>query len=221
MKRVRGFSLLEVLSALALLSILLVGVLSGIRTATKMVGAGSRAMEQVDEMRSAQRFIRHDLLQARAIPWKVDGKGVPIVFEGDEQRIQFVGPLPGYLDRNGPQLQTLALASDGNGAFQLELSSDGMSPTGATHGIGFSPEPLAEGIARGRFRYYGSVDGKSAKAWMNQWHVAGRMPELVSVELQRGDDGEPWLLVQTPIRQSADAVNSRALARLLPNATQY
>lgn len=221
MKHTRGFSLLEVLSALALLSILLVGVLSGVRTATKMVSAGSRSMEQVDEMRSVQRFIRHDLLQARAIPWKVDGKGVPIVFEGDEQRIQFVGPLPGYLDRNGPQLQTLALVDDGNGALLLELTSDGMSPTGATHGVGFSPEPLAAGIVRGRFRYYGSVDGKSAKAWMNEWHVAARMPDLVSVELERGDSGETWLLVQTPIRQSADALNSRALARQLPNATQY
>lgn len=221
MKCARGFSLLEVLSALALLSILLVGVLSGVRTATRMVSAGSRSIEQVDEVRSIQRFIRHDLLQARAIPWKVDGKGVPVVFEGDAHRLQFVGPLPGYLDRNGPQLQTLAMVDDGNGTFRLELSSGGMSPTGAAHGIGFAPEPLADGISQGRFRYYGRTDDKSAREWRDQWHVPGRMPDLVSVELMHGEKGDTWLLVQTPIRQSPDAVNSRALARLLPNATHY
>ena len=219
MTRARGFSLLEVLSALALLSILLVGVLSGIRTATHMVGAGTGSVENLDEVRSAQRFLRNDLLQARSIPWKVDNKGVPIVFEGDEQRIRFVGPLPGYLDRQGPQLQTLALVRDGKDTFRLELSSDGMSPTGASHGIGFAPEPLANGISRGRFRYYGRKVDQGSGEWSDQWHVAGRMPELVSVELERG--GETWLLVQTPIRQGQDAVNTRALARLLPNATQY
>lgn len=219
--RARGFSLLEVLSALALLSILLVGVLSGIRTATHMVSAGTGSMENLDEVRSVQRFLRNDLLQARAIPWKFDGKGVPIVFEGDDKRIQFVGPLPGYLDRQGPQLQTLALVSDGQRGLRLELSSDGMSPTGASHGVGFAPEPLAEGIMRGRFRYYGRQSEKGPGEWSNQWHVAGRMPELVSVELERGSEGEAWLLVQTPIRQSPNAINTRALARLLPNATQY
>lgn len=221
MIRVRGFSLLEVLSALALLSILLVAVLSGIRTATHMVSAGTASMENLDEVHSVQRFLRNDLLQARAIPWKVDGKGVPIVFEGDEQRIQFVGPLPGYLDRQGPQLQTLALVRDGQSGLRLELSSDGISPTGAAHGVGFAPEPMAAGIARGRFRYYGRQSEQGPGAWSNEWHIAGRMPELVSVELERGGDGETWLLVQTPIRQSANAINTRALARLLPNATQY
>lgn len=221
MMRARGFSLLEVLTALALLSILLVGVLSGIRTATRMTSAGAQAMEQADEARSVQRFLRNDLLQARALPWKVDGKGTPIVFEGDEQRMQFVGPLPGYLDRNGPQLQTLALVGDGKDALRLELGSDGMSPTGATHGIGFAPEPLAEGVRRGRFRYYGRKDGRSAGEWRREWHVAGRMPELVSVELERGDEGETWLLVQAPIRQGYYAVNSGALARMLSKSTPY
>lgn len=220
MKRARGFSLLEVLSALALLSILLVGVLSGIRTATRMVGAGNGSIENLDEVRSVQRFLRNDLLQARAIPWKLDYKGAPIAFEGDEQRMRFVGPLPGYLDRRGPQLQTLALVRDGKDTLRLELSSDGMSPTGASRGVGFAPESLADGIKLGRFRYFGRKDDQSVGEWSSQWHVVGRMPELVSVELERGN-GETWLLVQTPIRQGASAVNTRALARLLPNATQY
>ncbi len=219
MRRARGFSLLEVLSALALLSVLLVSVLSGIRTATRMVNAGTGSMEKIDEVRSVQRFLRNDLLQARAIPWKIDNKGVPIVFEGDEHRIQFVGPLPGYLDRQGPQLQLLALVSDGQDGLRLELSSDGMSPTGASHGVGFAPEPLVTGITHGRFRYYGRQNDKSAAEWSSQWHVAGRMPELIAVELERG--GDPWLLVQTPVRQSPTAINTRALARLLPNAAQY
>jgi len=220
MKRARGFSLLEVLAALALLGILLAGVLSGIQTATHMVSSGSHAMEDVDEVRSVQRFLRNDLLQARAIPWKVDGKGTPIVFEGDARHMQFVGPLPGYLDRNGPQLQMLTLVSDGHGALRLQLSSDGMSPTGAAHGVGFAPEPLGDHLTQARFRYFGRREGQMAGEWTDEWNVAGSMPELVSVELRRGED-EPWLLVQAPIRQSPDAVNSRALARLLSGAMQY
>lgn len=223
--RAQGFSLLEVLSALALLSLLLLGVFYGIRTATHSVSSGSAAMERNDQARSLQQFLRRDLLQARAIPWRKDARDNGIVFEGEPRRMRFVAPLPGYLDRNGPQLQTLALVDDGKGQLKLELGSAPMTPGGA--GVNVEPEMLIAGLGEGRFRYYGRErEGLEAK-WRDRWDIVERMPELVSIELDRGsaDRGErngegamAWLWLRAPIRQGADAINVGALARALPSS---
>lgn len=220
MKRARGFSLLEVLTALALLGVMLAGVLSSIRTATRMVGTGSHAMEAADEARSVQRFLRRDLLQARGIPWKLDDKGLPVVFEGDARRMRFVAPLPGYLDRAGPQLQTLALVDDGGGRLRLDVASTGVGPRGATPGVGFEAEPLAAALSHGRFRYYGRRSDHGPNEWMDEWHVPLRLPELVEVQLER-ERGDTWLLIEAPIRQGPNATNVRGLARTLPDAGRF
>ena len=214
---VRGFSLLEVLSALALLSLLLLGVFYGIQTATRSVNTGSAAIERTDEARSLQQFLRRDLLQARAWPWKRDAEGKPVVFEGEPRSLRLVAPLPGYLDRLGPQLQHLALVDDGKGRLRLELGSAPLKPDGAA--VSVAAEVLATGVSVGRFRYYGrDRDGAEAQ-WRDRWNVVGRMPELVSVELERGKDtrdrATAWLWLQAPIRQSANAANVDALAKTL------
>lgn len=218
--RARGFSLLEVLSALALLSLLLVGVFYSIQTATRSVNAGSAAMERNDEARSLQQFLRRDLLQARALPWKLDAKGNGVVFEGGPRSMHFVAPLPGYLDRTGLQVQTLALVDDGRGKLRLELSS---APR-AQGGVKVEAEVLAVGMSEGHFRYYGRErDGADAQ-WRDRWGIAGRMPEIVSVELERGkpgrDDATAWLWLQAPIRQSASATNVDALAKALSDGSK-
>jgi general secretion pathway protein J len=218
-----GFSLLEVLSALALLSLLLLGVFYGIRTATHSVNSGSVAMELNDQARSLQQFLRRDLLQARALPWRKDARDNGIVFEGEPRRMRFVASLPGYLDRAGPQLQTLALSDDGKGRLRLELGSAPMAPGAA--GVDVEPEVLVADLGGGRFRYYGREREGMEAQWRDRWNIVGRMPELVSIELDRDSAGRiersgegtmAWVWLQAPIRQDPDAINVGALARALP-----
>ncbi|SFS13511.1 general secretion pathway protein J [Dyella sp. OK004] len=218
----RGFTLLEVLSALALLSMLLLGVFYAIQTATRSVNSGSAALERNDQARSLQQFLRRDLLQARALPWKLDPKGNGVVFEGGPRNMHFVAPLPGYLDRAGPQLQALALVDDGKGKLKLQLGSAPLAPGGA--GVGFEPEVLVAGVSGGRFRYYGREREGMDAQWRDQWNIAGRMPELVTVELEREkpdrDKTTAWLWLQAPIRQNPYAINVGALARALPDGSK-
>ncbi|WNL44451.1 prepilin-type N-terminal cleavage/methylation domain-containing protein [Dyella sp. BiH032] len=227
-----GFSLLEVLSALALLSLLLLGVFYGIRTATRSVNTGSAVLERNDQARSLQQFLRRDLLQARALPWKLDAKGQGVVFEGEPRRMRFVAPLPGYLDRTGPQLQTLTLVDAGKGRWRLELGSTQLSPGGA--GVDVGNEVLAGDMSDGRFRYYGREREGLEPRWSDRWNASARMPELVTIELDRGprahdagarsanddrEDGMAWLWLQAPIRQSPNAINVGALAKALPEGS--
>ena len=128
MKRAAGFSLLEVLAALALLALLLVGVYSGVRTASHSVRSGSAAIEQLDQIRSAQQLLRRELAQAMAQPLERNASGEPVYFKGSAHELQFVAPLPGYLGKLGPQVQTLALVDNGKGGQRLQISFAVLAP---------------------------------------------------------------------------------------------
>jgi len=224
MRYERGFSLLEVLTALMLLGMLLLAVFGGIRAATHSVHSGSRSIEQLDQVRAAHQFLRHDLMQARSIPWRVDAKGDPVVFDGEPRRMRFVSPLPGYLDASGPQLQTLALVEERDGSLRLELSSDALAPRGPVALAHVAPEVLMRGIRGGHFAYYASAPASApAKAqgeWRTQWQVPVAMPDMVRIEITPGPADGSWPRLDVLIRQSANAVNARALARSLSDVRQ-
>jgi type II secretory pathway component PulJ len=114
-----------VLGALALLALLLLGVYSGIRTATQSVQAGGAAIERLDRIRSAQEFLRRELAQAMAQPIGRDDRGDALYFKGTPHELSFVAPLPGYLGKLGPQVQTLALVDNGRSTASRRSRKDG------------------------------------------------------------------------------------------------
>ena len=97
MNQAAGFTLLEVLASLVLLALLLVGVYSGLRTATHSVRSGTAAVARIDQIRSAQQFLQRELAQSMAQPISHNERGENIYFEGSEHELRYVAPLPGYL----------------------------------------------------------------------------------------------------------------------------
>jgi general secretion pathway protein J len=199
-----GFTLLEVLAALMLLGFLLVGVYSGIHTATRTVHAGQARIEQFDQIRAAQRFVRSELAQVLAQPIAHDDKGLPLFFSGSAHEMRFVAPLPGYLGRLGPQLQQLRLVPDDHGTLRLEASFAILPPDGSEPKPLGDAQVLLEGIASGGFHYRGRERNGQAGDWQDAWDDGRRLPALVSVQLKL-DGGRDWPLLQAPLRVSAAA----------------
>jgi general secretion pathway protein J len=122
--RMRGFSLLEVLAALALLAILLLVVYSGVRSTTLSVSRGSASVARLDEVRAAREFLRREVASATALPWKIDEANNPTTFEGDAESFHFVAVLPGYLGKLGPQVIAVSrmAGDDGDNDLGVTLS---------------------------------------------------------------------------------------------------
>ncbi|MEP7186159.1 MAG: prepilin-type N-terminal cleavage/methylation domain-containing protein [Rhodanobacter sp.] len=199
MKRAAGFTLLEVLASLVLLALLLVGVYSGIRTATHSVRSGTATIERVDQIRSAQQFLRRELAQSLAQPINKTEHGEPIYFVGREHEMRYVAPLPGYLGKLGPQLQRLQLVNDGHDGFRLELSLALLPPDGKPPQALGDPQVLVDHIKSGSFTYRG-IDGQGAAVpWSSEWSDGRLLPQLVSIKLlPQGTIDWPQLLV--PLR---------------------
>jgi general secretion pathway protein J len=195
---------MEVLAALALLTIVLLGVYSGISTATRIVRSGNDAIERMDEIRSAQNFLRSELAQALVVPFSQTDEGEPIVFAGDDRTLRFVAPMPGYLSRLGPQLQTVSLVEDGRGSYRLEVGLALLPPDGSDPQPLGEPEVLLRGIRKGAFAYRGMDEQNRPGDWQDNWSDGRRTPSLVRLTLDVGGNvAFPTLMAPLKIDPSA------------------
>ncbi|WP_109123487.1 prepilin-type N-terminal cleavage/methylation domain-containing protein [Dyella sp. C11] len=208
-QHVRGFTLLEVLGALALFALLLLGVYSGVRAATHAVHSGEASIERADEVRSAQQFLRRELAQARAVPLSHTDKGDPQFFKGDAHELKFVAPLPGYLGKLGPQLQQLKLVSNGDGTSRLEASFAVMPPDGTPPKSLGDPEVLVDRVRGGSFSYREPDAQDHAGQWRDHWDDTRAMPRIVRIALQLDGNAE-WPQLDAPLRVDVTAVQGQA-----------
>jgi general secretion pathway protein J len=195
----RGFTLLEVLASLALLALLMVGVYSGIRTATVSVRAGTALIERSDQIRSAQQFLRRELAQSLSQPLGHTSRGEPVVFVGTAREMRYVAPLPGYLGQLGPQLQRLRLVDDGAGDSRLELSLALLPPDGRAPLPLGAQQVLLDHILDGSFRYQGLDRNGAPTGWSQTWVDGQRLPHLVRVALRVGGN-EGWPQLEVALR---------------------
>jgi general secretion pathway protein J len=203
--KARGFTLIEVLLATALLAAGLAIAFATLRAATATVQRGEALSQRNERMRAVSGFLRARLSAARPVPFAMDESGgVAYRFRGDATRVEFVADLPDYLGRGGPYLHRLEVERGAGGQLRLVVSFR-MVQGGAVVGNeraarGFAPEVLADGLGAVGIRYRGLRPDGTADDWQPEWHEADAMPLQVELRL-RDADGRAWppLLVALPL----------------------
>ncbi|TDR48777.1 general secretion pathway protein J [Tahibacter aquaticus] len=185
-RRSAGFSLLEVMLAITLLALLLAGAMGGITAATRAMHAGEQNIERTNRMRVAQEFIRREL--GRSLPLafgQEHGSGANFVFQGENDFIRFVAPMPGHLSRGGPYVQTLELARGRNGLQLLFTHNmlngydlDKLKPQDSEAVM------LLDGIRRGKFEFRKYDDQNELEDWKDEWENPSMLPVMVRIELE-------------------------------------
>lgn len=213
----RGFTLLEMLLAIVLLALLLAGAYSGIQTSVKAMHAGERIIERVDRIRTVQEFLRHQMSRIMPLAYAQSDNG-NFVFEGDRSFMRFVAPMPGYLSRGGPYVQTLALKPGPDG---LRLVFSGAMLNGfdinEEKTAERDPVVLLDHIRDGAFAYRALDDQGQLSPWSTQWDDPSITPLMVQVELvmQNGQQID-WPTLAVPLMLDLGAARPRALTPQLP-----
>jgi prepilin-type N-terminal cleavage/methylation domain-containing protein len=175
--RQAGFSLVEVLVALALTALVMVVLFAGVGLGLRGIGSVEGAAGDLDTRRNLEAVLRRQL--AAAYP----GFG-PLTrepgFVGAPQAVSF-------LALNGPDGPGLArvwlVLEDGNDGRRLVLSR-------TRPGGGLVRAVLARHVASFRLAYLGAPNREAGRGWHDRWEGSRNLPELVRVSLRLAGDGE-------------------------------
>ena len=206
-RRQHGFTLLEMLLSVILLAMLLAGAYSGIHAAANAMHAGERAIDRADRLRTAQEFLRRQISHTMPLTYDHDDVTNTVhVFEGAGQFMRFVAPMPGYLSRGGPYVQTLELTR-GNGGLQLVFTDAMLNGYEAQNPKTDEPVVILDRIRSGQFQYRTLDDQGQLTDWFSEWPDPSITPLMVrlSLEMQPGVE-IPWSELDVPLVLNAGAV---------------
>lgn len=204
--RARGFTLIEVLLATALLAAGLAIAFATLRAATATVQRGESIAQRNERIRAVSGFLRTRLAAARPVAFAMDESGgVAYRFRGEPARIEFVADLPDYLGRGGPYLHRIGVERAEGGTLRMTVSflmvqGGGVVGGGRGDARDLQPEVLVEGLRSVDIRYRGMrMDGRAGE-WQPRWDEGDAMPLQVELRL-RDADGKAWppLLVALPL----------------------
>ena len=180
-----GFTLVELLLAITLMSILLGLTYSGLSAATRSAQNGEKILIEGGEIRSAHQFVRRQLNQILPLPFAVDDSSdeIRIVFEGDANHIQFVAPMPGYLGAGGPQVQLLQISSNEDGGV-LQFSNALLQGFEQDHLYVRPPVTLLNRVDSAGFEFLGLDDEGESTGWLSSWDQPDILPVAIRLNLQ-------------------------------------
>jgi general secretion pathway protein J len=216
MRRSQGFTLLEVLLAIILLALLIAGAYSGINASVHAMHAGEAAIDRTDRLRTAQGFLRRQLSHILPLMYaRDDSTGATHVFDGDARSMRFVAPMPGYLSRGGPYVQTLELAP-GKDGLQLQFTDSMLNGYDAKQSADTEPVVLLEHIADGRFEYRTLDDQGQLTDWSSAWQDPEITPLMIRIDLTMQSGAQlPWPTLDVPLMLNAGAVRPRIRPTLI------
>ena len=196
----RGFSLLEVLVSVALMATGLALAFGIVQGSVRASASSERLAAQNDRLRTAQGFLRRQL--AGALPQPVDpaaGFDEVRLLRLADDRVTFVGEMPGYLARGGAYLQEFRLQRGARGTA-LVFAYRLMTPEGPLKAER-PPEVLIDGLSEARFAARGFGPDGRPEDW-GDWDRLGQLPSQVRLSARFAEARYRFPSLVVPLRYS-------------------
>jgi general secretion pathway protein J len=184
----KGFTLIEVLIGMTLLSLMVVLLFSSLTIGAKSWEQGEKKIAEVNEGAVVQQFFNHYL--AHSVPQWNDfdpEKDRVFSFQGKKQSLQFVAAFPASAERAGLQLFNLDLIDKKQKRF-INVGLTPFFPLAEGEEFFQDDIPLLENVARFELAYFGLNDETGEFAWHSEWLDKEQQPRLVKILLEL-DDG--------------------------------
>ena len=205
-RRARGFTLVELLVALVILSLLTLIMSGGLRFVFGATASTQVRRENLEELTFGMTFLRGEIGRAYPLMLK-EGTKEQVLFLGEPEHLRFVTAEPGYVSRTPYMIYALDIVPTAQ-AYRIELRRAPLDP--ATLDLEAveqaTPRPVLELTQPVTFTYYGKVEGRDGKieardrpTWLDKWPTGANLP--MAVRLAAGDEpGWPELVVDLRVR---------------------
>ena len=205
----RGFTLVELMVALALFAIL-AGILFGsLRLAGRSADAGEEKAQASSGMRLASDYLREQLTSQH--PQRMRKMlEFPILFGGTQDEVRYAATLPGRVGVGGMWYYKLLVENVPGKQFPALVLERVMPDLDGLSLPSFSDAErsvLADDIKSVKISYYGRDRGASldqAPTWRNTWDDTQLLPVLVQIEVTPRM-GDPWPPIVVAPRAAPEA----------------
>lgn len=194
-----GFTLLELLIALTLLSMVLVILYSGLHFGMRSWDSGEARAEANNKVRVVHEFIRRHLRQAVDVYRNDSSDGRVIYFTGESDHIGWVAPMLEYLGLGGLyyiQLDRVVDQGTDDGIlrirwypYRLDNETDVIDSADAKETL------LLSGVETFKLEYFGAEEPDDEPQWQDSWPSKLFRPSLVRLKIELADASWPDLTV--------------------------
>ena len=211
MTRNSGFTLMEVLIGMTLLSVMMLLLFGSLRISVRNWDSGEERILEVSEAASVQNFFQRYFTTIRPLMDDFSEDEPVFSFQGESEQVKFVASLPASAGREGLQIFSLKLKSfsDRN---SLMVNIVPFFPLADGEEWKTEEVTLADKISQLTFSYYGAPEEGDQAAWHEQWLEKERLPSLIKVEMEF-ENGIlfPELIITPRLRVSKSNNSSRLL----------
>ena len=195
-----GFTLLEVMVAMVVLSLIVTTAFGALRMGERSWEAGLERTTETETLRTVSGLLQRQFSQVLTLVWTEDKENT-LAFSGDRERLRFIGPAPQHHGSTGLFEYTLVVEADGDSArlvLYFQLHDPDIN--------GFQPQlgdrqrvPLVDELKSAGFAYYGSPVADDPPQWYTQWSSdAEAFPQLVQARIDTGRGPWPELMLTLP-----------------------
>jgi general secretion pathway protein J len=207
-----GFTLIEIVLAMVLLSVMMLLLYSGLSFALRSWDVGDTHGRRTADRRIGENFLRRELTEVFPMRWK-DPMAVKLAFNGEANRLRFVSTRPVGIALGGLALVSVEAEGDArNGGRHLVMRR--AMPDDAARDFGpleqsEKPTVVVSGVESVTFSYFGAENDFAEPRWMDTWPYPSRVPQMVRVRI-KSDDGTtlPDLVAKVMLGEEAGCLEN-------------
>jgi general secretion pathway protein J len=206
-----GFTLIELVVAMALLAVMMLLLYSGLGFALRSWDAGDANGRRTADRRIGENFLRRELTETFPMRWK-DSTMVKVAFAGETQSLRFASVRPagvsvGGLSLVGIEVQGNAAKRERHLVMRRAMPDDDakdFKPLEAAE-----PTVLIADVDSVTFAYFGAVNDFSEPQWTDTWPYPGRVPQMVRLRVKTADGAMlPDMVVKMMLGEEAGCLEN-------------
>ncbi len=215
----QGFTLIEIMVAMVILSMIMLLLFSSLFTANKYWKIGENRIEKNDEVRLVSSFIRKQISQTVPMLWIDDNKR-KLLFEGKHNELFFTSTLPSHRGGGGIHSLTLKVIQIDN-KNQLGMTYSLLIPDVIPFSGNADDDEqfvtIANDIDSIHLSYFGKEENDENPGWFDVWKNDNFLPQLVRIQISSHGETTVWPVIEIPIK--ANYVNGRSEFMIQANST--
>ena len=179
----KGFTLIEVLIAMTLLSIMIVLLFGSLKICADSWEKGENKITDVNEIAVVYNFFQRHLSVAKPLWNDLSEEEKIFSFQGKAQSLQFISAFPASAGRSGLQLFSIDNQEEDNDQV-IKVTLTPFFPVAEGKEWHKEEVTLIKHVSDFTLAYFGSDDGVSEGSWQEEWLDKEVLPRLVKINIK-------------------------------------